>query len=95
MEKLGNLFGGAHALPNSEMNDDDDEAPTTKALPPVAKKATVVRATKKMSKVNATGQPGAHRARLVTSKSNKRGKTKNGFSINKSKSKRVRGLAKF
>ncbi|GMH47789.1 hypothetical protein TL16_g00151 [Triparma laevis f. inornata] len=60
----------------------------------VAKKKSVVRASKKHSKVAPAGQPGAHRARVQVSKSNKRGKTKFGFSTKKKIATKKRGTKK-
>ena len=63
----------------------------------VLPKKTVVKASKKYAKVHVAGQSGAHRARLAISKSNKRGQTRRGLNIRKSKPTKKRGakLAKF
>ncbi|GMH87757.1 hypothetical protein TrVE_jg2823 [Triparma verrucosa] len=100
------LEGGASSLSalssmlgsNNEVEDmaDGDTASTPNPMAgvKVAKKKTVVRASKKHSKVAPAGQPGAHRARVQVSKSNKRGKTKFGFSTKKKIATKKRGSKK-
>jgi len=95
IEKLGNIFGGAHALAEEHvMNDEDEEEGDGAGM--VSKKDSVVKTTKRNAKVHMTGTPGAHRARLQVSKTNKRHQTKKGYNTKKVKPTKKRGgAAKF
>jgi hypothetical protein len=77
-----------------DVSDDEDETPVNPLDLKVAERASNVRLTKKHARPLMSGQPGAKRARLLTSKSNKRGTTKKGYSTRKGGTVKKRGAGK-